>query len=304
MPALAYCDAADVSFGYDDQPIVSHFSTVIMRGDKIGVIGRNGAGKTTLLRILLGQLAPQHGSVRLGTNLSVAYFDQLRGQLDETQTVQENVSPNSDMLDVGGKRRHVIGYLKDFLFSPQRSRTPVWVLSGGEKNRLLLAKLFARSANVLVMDEPTNDLDVETLELLEELLLNYNGTVLLVSHDRTFINNVVTSTLVLDGSGQIDAYAGGYDRTRAVPTRACPSKHPNPFPADSIRSQSACVWFQPDSVDRALAHPVCERSRRWRPNDLRPIILPQRIQGWPRPSDHSSGVPADRDSGSRETDPD
>ena len=204
-------EATDLTFAYGDRIIVKDFSCTIMRGDRIGILGSNGAGKSTLIRLLLGELSPQQGQIKLGTNLEVIYFDQLRGQLDENKTVQENISPASDMMDVGGKSRHVIGYLKDFLFPPQRSRTPVWVLSGGEKNRLLLAKLFARPANVLVLDEPTNDLDVETLELLEELLLGYSGTVLLVSHDRTFVNNVVTSTLVFEGPGQIEGYAGGYD---------------------------------------------------------------------------------------------
>ena len=204
-------EATDLTFAYGDRIIVKEFSCTIMRGDRIGILGPNGAGKSTLIRLLLGELPPQQGRIKHGTNLEVLYFDQLRGQLDENKTVQENVSPAGDMMDVGGKSRHVIGYLKDFLFSPQRSRTPVWVLSGGEKNRLLLAKLFARPANVLVLDEPTNDLDVETLELLEELLLGYSGTVLLVSHDRTFVNNVVTSTLVFEGPGQIEGYAGGYD---------------------------------------------------------------------------------------------
>ncbi len=204
-------EATDLTFAYGDRSIVRELSCTIMRGDRIGILGPNGAGKSTLIRLLLGDLSPQQGRIKHGTNLEVIYFDQLRGQLDENKTVQENVSPAGDMMEVGGKSRHVIGYLKDFLFSPQRSRTPVWVLSGGEKNRLLLAKLFARPANVLVLDEPTNDLDVETLELLEELLLGYSGTVLLVSHDRTFVNNVVTSTLVFEGSGQIEGYAGGYD---------------------------------------------------------------------------------------------
>ena len=204
-------EATDLTFAYGDRSIVRELSCTIMRGDRIGIMGPNGAGKSTLIRLLLGELSPQQGRIKHGTNLEVIYFDQLRGQLDETKTVQENVSPAGDMMEVGGKSRHVIGYLKDFLFSPHRSRTPVWVLSGGEKNRLLLAKLFARPANVLVLDEPTNDLDVETLELLEELLLGYSGTVLLVSHDRTFVNNVVTSTLVFEGPGQIEAYAGGYD---------------------------------------------------------------------------------------------
>ena len=204
-------EAVDLSFAYGGQTIINDFTCTIMRGDRIGILGPNGVGKSTLIRLLLGALSPQQGRLKRGTNLEVLYFDQLRRQLDENKTVQENISPDSDMLDVGGKRRHVIGYLKDFLFTPQRSRTPVWVLSGGEKNRLLLAKLFVRPANVLVLDEPTNDLDVETLELLEELLLNYRGTVLLVSHDRTFVNNVVTSTLVFEESGRIEGYAGGYD---------------------------------------------------------------------------------------------
>ena len=193
-------EATDLSFGYGDKDVVNGFSCTIMRGDRVGILGPNGAGKSTLIRLLLGELPPRKGRIKHGTNLNVRYFDQLRGQLDETRTVQQNIA-DGDMLDVGGNRRHVIGYLKDFLFSPQRSRTPVWVLSGGEKNRLLLAKLFQKPANVLVLDEPTNDLDVETLELLEELLMDFSGTVLLVSHDRAFINNVVTSTLVFEAPG-------------------------------------------------------------------------------------------------------
>ena len=203
-------EATDLNFDYGGKDIVKNFSCTIMRGDRIGIMGPNGAGKSTLIRLLLGDLPPVRGRIKHGTNLNVRYFDQLRDQLDENKTVQENIT-DSDMLDVGEKRRHVIGYLKDFLFSPQRSRTPVWVLSGGEKNRLLLAKLFSQPANVIVLDEPTNDLDVETLELLEELLMDFSGTVLLVSHDRAFINNVVTSTLVFEGSGRVEGYAGGYD---------------------------------------------------------------------------------------------
>ena len=204
-------EATDLTFRFDAKIIVENFSCTIMRGDRIGILGPNGAGKTTLVRLLLGELEADRGQIKHGTNLEVCYFDQLRGQLDEDRTVQQNLSPDSDMLDIGGRQRHVIGYLKDFLFSPERARTPVRVLSGGEKNRLLLAKLFARPANVLVLDEPTNDLDVETLELLEELLLDYAGTVLLVSHDRAFINNVVTSTMVFEAPGRVEAYAGGYD---------------------------------------------------------------------------------------------
>jgi len=200
----------DLSFAYGDLRLVHDFSTQIMRGDKIGVIGANGSGKTTLLQLLLGQLKPQNGTVKLGTNLQIAYFDQLRSQLDENKTVAENVS-SSDNVTINGRTRHIMGYLQDFLFAPVRARTPVKVLSGGERNRLLLAKLFTKPANLLVMDEPTNDLDVETLELLEELLVEYSGTLLLVSHDRAFLNNVVTSTIVLEGDGKISEYVGGYD---------------------------------------------------------------------------------------------
>ena len=200
----------DVSFAYDERPIVSGFSTNIMRGDKVGIMGPNGAGKTTLLRILLGQLQPQSGAVRLGTNLQVAYFDQLRQQLNDEASVQDNVADGYDTVRVGNGSRHVIGYLRDFLFSPERARLPVKFLSGGERNRLLLAKLFTKPANVIVLDEPTNDLDSETLELLEDRLVNFAGTVLLVSHDRAFLNNVVTSTIVFENQG-VREYFGGYD---------------------------------------------------------------------------------------------
>ncbi len=200
-----------ISFGYDNEPVVKDFSTLIMRGDRVGVIGPNGSGKTTLLRLLLGQLTPQTGNIRLGANLEPVYFDQLRDQLDDEKTVVENVADGNDLLLIDGKNRHVISYVQEFLFTPDRARTAVKVLSGGERNRLLLAKLFARPSNLLVMDEPTNDLDIETLELLEEVLLSYRGTLLLVSHDRAFLNNVVTSTLALEGGGTVNDYVGGYD---------------------------------------------------------------------------------------------
>ena len=193
------------------EPVVKSFSTLIQRGDKVGLIGRNGVGKTTLLKLLLGQLEPQTGTVKTGTNLNIAYFDQYRSALDESKTVQDNVSGGRDMLEIGGKSRHVISYLQDFLFSPDRCRQPVSALSGGERNRLLLAKLFTRPSNILVLDEPTNDLDIDTLDLLEELLIDYKGTILLVSHDRAFLNNVVTSTLVFEGNAVINQYIGGYD---------------------------------------------------------------------------------------------
>ena len=205
-------EAANVSFAFDDgKEVVKNFSTLIQRGDKVGFIGRNGVGKTTLIKLLLGELTPQQGSIKTGTNLNIAYFDQYRSALDEEKTVQDNVSGGRDMLEIGGKSRHVISYLQDFLFAPERCRQPVKALSGGERNRLLLAKLFTQPSNILVLDEPTNDLDIDTLDLLEELLIDYKGTVILVSHDRAFLNNVVTSTLVFDGSGTIEQYIGGYD---------------------------------------------------------------------------------------------
>lgn len=203
--------AEEISHGYGSKLLVLNFSTEIMRGDKIGVIGPNGSGKTTLLRILLGELAPKRGTVQPGTNLQIAYYDQLREQLDENKTVAENVCGSGDTVMIHGRPKNVLGYLQDFLFSPDRARTPVKVLSGGERNRLFLARLFTKPSNVLVMDEPTNDLDVETLELLEELLIDYSGTLLLVSHDRAFLNNVVTSTIALEGNGVVREYAGGYD---------------------------------------------------------------------------------------------
>lgn len=213
-------EAQQVSFKYGEENVVKDFSIVIQRGEKIGLIGRNGVGKTTLLKLLLGQLKPQEGQIKIGTNLNIAYFDQYRALLDLQKSVQDNLSGGQDMLQIGAKTRHVISYLQDFLFTPERCRQPVSVLSGGERNRLLLAKLFLKPANVLVLDEPTNDLDIDTLDLLEELLIDYSGTLLLVSHDRCFLNNVVTSTLVFDSDGKINAYVGGYDdwlRQRQIP---------------------------------------------------------------------------------------
>lgn len=203
-------EATNLTYGYGDLKLIKNFTTQIMRGDKIGVIGANGSGKTTLLRLLLGQLEPQEGTIKLGTNLEIAYFDQMRAQLDENKTVAENICEGATVI-INGSPRNILGYLQDFLFSPDRSRTPIKVLSGGERNRLLLAKLFTKPANLLVMDEPTNDLDIETLELLEELLSDFKGTLLLVSHDRAFLNDVVTSTMVLDGNGDVTEFIGGYD---------------------------------------------------------------------------------------------
>ncbi|MFI5296120.1 MAG: ATP-binding cassette domain-containing protein [Thermodesulfovibrionales bacterium] len=204
-------EAKGIGHSYEGIPLIRDFSAVIMRGDKIGIIGPNGSGKTTLLNILLGSLAPLHGSVRMGTRLEVAYFDQHRMQLDDEKSVRDNVGDGCDNVTVNGRTRHIIGYLEDFLFPPERSRSPVKVLSGGERNRALLAKLFTKPSNVLVLDEPTNDLDADTLELLEEMLMEYQGTVLLVSHDREFLNNIVTSTIVFEGDGRLVEYVGGYD---------------------------------------------------------------------------------------------
>jgi len=204
-------EANKVSFGFPGNPIVTDFTGTIMRGDRIGIIGPNGVGKTTLLRLLLGELQPEAGEIKLGSRREVIYFDQLREQLDPDKSVIENVGEGNDSIIINGKSRHIIGYLQDFLFFPDRARTPVGILSGGERNRLLLAKLFMKPSNILVMDEPTNDLDAETLDLLEDMLIEYSGTLLLVSHDREFLNNVVTSTLVMKGDGKVQEFVGGYD---------------------------------------------------------------------------------------------
>ena len=204
-------ELTDVTHHFGDRCIVRELSTTIMRGDRIGLIGPNGAGKTTLLRIVLGELQPDSGSVRLGTHITVGYFDQMRARLDEKATLADTINPGSEWVEIGDQRKHVMSYLEDFLFPPARAMSPVSSLSGGERARLALARMFARPTNVLVLDEPTNDLDIETLELLEELLQDYSGTVLLVSHDRTFLDNVVTQTLVAEGNGHWQEYVGGYD---------------------------------------------------------------------------------------------
>jgi ATP-binding cassette subfamily F protein uup len=204
-------EAENISFAWPDKPIVDGFNLEIQRGDRLGIIGPNGCGKTTLLRLLLGEITPQAGRVRVGTKLEPLYFDQMRGQLEEDKTVQQNVTDRGDTVILNGRPRHVMGYLNDFLFSPERARTPVNILSGGERNRLLLAKLFVHEANLLILDEPTNDLDTDTLELLETTLLGYDGTLIVVSHDREFLNNVVTSCIAFDADGVVRQYAGGYD---------------------------------------------------------------------------------------------
>ncbi len=254
--------AENISYQWGDRPIVNNLSTLIQRGDKVGIIGPNGCGKTTLIRLLLGQLTPDHGTIKLGTNLDIAHFDQHRAALDDNISVLDNVGQGRTSIEVNGQQKHVMSYLQDFLFSPQRARSPTHVLSGGERNRLLLAKLFTRPANLLVMDEPTNDLDVETLELLEERLTDFDGTLLLVSHDRAFIDNVVTSTLVFEGQGRINEYVGGYsDWLRQRPRRPAatgkPAKVPTaPKPASTTTLSTADrkeLRDLPDRIERIEA---------------------------------------------------
>ena len=253
-------EATDASFAYDGRTIVSGFSTTIMRGDRIGIIGPNGSGKTTLLKMLLGELTPQQGEIKLGSRREVIYFDQMRAQLDLDKSVQENVGEGNDTLIINGQSRHIIGYLQDFLFSPERARSPVSILSGGERNRLLLAKLFTKPSNVLVMDEPTNDLDVETLDLLEDLLLEYPGTLLLVSHDREFLNNVVTSTLAVGVDGRVREFVGGYDDW-----------------LHQVAIESAPAAVVPVTLSEK-ARPQKERPRKMSFNDQRELEgLPERI---------------------------
>ena len=231
-------EARDVGFSRGDRAIVRELTTTIMRGDRVSLIGPNGSGKTTLLRLLLGELTPDAGSIRMGTGLEIAYFDQLREQLDPERSVFDSVADGAEFVQVGDARRHVHGYLEDFLFRPERARTPVGALSGGERNRLLLARLFTRRFNLLVMDEPTNDLDLETLDLLESLLVEFSGTLLLVSHDRAFLDNTVTSTLVFEGGGRVGEYVGGYSdwvRQRAPEIAPAPAPKRAPPPAKAPR---------------------------------------------------------------------
>jgi ABC transport system ATP-binding/permease protein len=219
----------NVSKFYDGRKIIDDFSCRIQRGDKIGLLGPNGCGKSTLLKIILGELQPDKGQVKLGTKISVAYFDQLRAQLDDEATLADTISQGSDFVEIGGQKKHVISYLGDFLFAPERARSPVKSCSGGERNRLLLARLFTQPANVLVLDEPTNDLDIETLELLEELLANYDGTLFLVSHDRAFLDNVVTQVIAFEGNGKLIEYVGGYEdwiRVKKYQASVEPAKPP------------------------------------------------------------------------------
>ena len=225
-------EAKELSFAYAEQPIINGLNLRVMRGDRLGLIGPNGSGKTTLLKLIAAELQPTSGSLRHGTNLQIAYFDQLRNQLDEDATVKQNIADDHDQVIINGQARHIYGYLQDFLFTPERARTPVRVLSGGEKNRLLLAKLFTQPANLLILDEPTNDLDMETLDLLEELLHDFQGTVLLVSHDRSFLDNIVTSSLIFSGQGEVEEFIGSYDDWLALQQSAAePKKEKKAKPA-------------------------------------------------------------------------
>lgn len=230
-------ETENISYAYGEKTIIRNFTTTIQRGDKIGIVGANGSGKTTLLKLLMGQLQPQTGEVRHGTNLDIVYFDQLRTQLDESKSVLDNVGQGRDTVTINGRTRNLMGYLEDFLFTRDRVRSPITALSGGERNRLLLARLFAMPANLLILDEPTNDLDIETLEILEDLLLDYEGTLLLVSHDRAFLNNIVTSTLILDGSGDVKEFIGGYEDWKKQLDEV-PASKPNPKPAQTTQAES------------------------------------------------------------------
>ena len=242
-------EAENVSYSYGERTIISNFSTTIQRGDKIGIVGPNGSGKTTLLRILMGELPPSQGEVRHGTNVEMAYFDQLRAQLDESKSVLENVGQGRDTITINGRARNLMGYLEDFLFTRDRVRAPISALSGGERNRLLLARLFTQPANLLILDEPTNDLDIETLEVLENLLLDYEGTLLLVSHDRAFLNNIVTSTLTLDGRGTVNEYIGGYDDWHKQTEQNAAPKSPKPVAASATASKN-----EPRASSRKLSY--------------------------------------------------
>jgi ATP-binding cassette subfamily F protein uup len=265
-------EVENVSYSYGNQTIVSDFTTTIQRGDKVGIIGPNGSGKTTLLRLLLSELTPQTGSVEYGTNLEIAYFDQLRAQLDDTKSILDNVGQGRDTVTINGRARNLMGYLEDFLFTRERVNAPISALSGGERNRLLLARLFARSANLLVLDEPTNDLDVETLEILEELLLEYDGTLLLVSHDRAFLNNIVTSTIALDGNGRVTETVGGYDEWKRQADLLDKPASDSPKPASTPQPESAP---KDSSAPRKLTYKE-QRALEAQKQEL--AELPQRIE--------------------------
>ncbi len=289
----------NVSFAYGDKCIVKNFSTLIQRADRVGFIGPNGAGKTTLLRIILGELQPDAGSVKLGTNLLIGYFDQMRNQLDENATLADTISPGSEWVEIGQQRKHVMAYLEDFLFPPARAQSPVASLSGGERARLALARLFARPHNVLVLDEPTNDLDIDTLELLESLLMDYQGTVLIVSHDRSFLDNIVTQTIAAEGDGKWCEYVGGYEEWLSQRPAAQPEAGKKPAnrpaapkkaavtPARSIkktRKSKLAPWEAeeleaiPDKIAQLEQHLAQQAARLSAPETYQEPELAQQIQ--------------------------
>lgn len=264
-------ELTNISKSFAGKKVIDDFSITILRGDKIGLIGPNGAGKTTLLKIILGELTPDDGHVRLGTNIQVAYFDQLREQVDSNATLIDFISPGSEWIEIGDERKHVMSYLGDFLFSPERARSPISSLSGGERNRLLLARILARPANVLVLDEPTNDLDIDTIELLEDLLQNYAGTVFLVSHDRMFLENIVTSTIAYEGNAKWREYEGGYEDWKIQSTRAAEIK---------MQQEKSAVKGQTPTLERAQVKQAnqSEPSRKLSFNEKRELEqLPDRI---------------------------
>ena len=263
-------ELVNVSKAYGDKVLIKDFSTRILRGDKIGLLGPNGIGKTTLLKLILGEIEPDSGQIEHGTKQSVAYFDQMREQLDEEATLADTISPGSDFVEIGNERKHVISYLEDFLFPPQRSRSPVKSLSGGERNRLLLARLFARPANILVLDEPTNDLDIDTLELLENLLQDFNGTLFLVSHDRAFLENTVTQVIAFEGNAQLTEFGGGYDDWQRFTQKRIEDKKA----ADS--AQSAKVSPAPASASATSNKPAAMKLSFKEQKELE--SLPQEIE--------------------------
>jgi ATP-binding cassette subfamily F protein uup len=254
---------------YGDKVIVKDFSATILRGDKVGLIGLNGAGKTTLLKMILGEEEPDSGTVKQGTKLQIAYFDQMRAQLNEEMSLADTIAPGSDWVEINGQRKHVMTYLNDFLFAPERARSPVKSLSGGERNRLLLARLFAKPANVLVLDEPTNDLDIDTLELLEELLEEYTGTVFLVSHDRTFLDNVVTQVIVAEGDGLWREYIGGYTDWERVRPAAIPAGSPKGSGKADVKTETAAASVAPAAKQKKLSY------KEQREMDALPVLIAQ-----------------------------
>ncbi len=254
-------ETVNASYAWDDNPVFKDLNATIMRGDRIGIIGPNGAGKTTLIQVLLGNLKPESGTVKLGTKLEISYFDQHREQLDPEKSVRDSVADGNDTVTINGRTKHVMGYLKDFLFAPDRANSPVSVLSGGERNRLLLARLFTRPSNLLVMDEPTNDLDAETLELLEDRIMEYPGTVIIVSHDRAFLNNVVSGTLAFEGNAQVNDYVGGYDdwvRQRPQPEEEAKPKAAKPKPKKTPDARPEKLSYKEQREFEALEVEIVE----------------------------------------------